>query len=85
MQTFIHADIFFFITSIAVVVFLILGSITFWYVIGILRNIKKASDKIEDKIEVASEHAEDLYHSIKESFLFAMLFGKKKSKPKNKV
>ncbi len=82
MQTFIHADIFFFVTTIAVIMFLILGSIAFYYIIGILRNIKKASDKIEQKIEVASEHADDLYHSIKESFLFAMLFGKKKEKAK---
>lgn len=82
METLIHADIFFFVTTIAVVVFLLLGSIAFYYLIGILRNIKKASDKIEQKIEVAGEHVDDLYHSIKESFLFAMLFGKKKEKAK---
>lgn len=80
MNTLIHADIFFFITSIAVVIFIILGCITFWYIIGILRNVKRASDKIEHKIDVAGEHVDDLYHSIKESFLFATLFGKKKSK-----
>ncbi len=78
MNTLMHADIFFFVTTIAVIAFLVLGSIAFYYIIGILRNIKRASDKIEEKIEVASEHADDLYHSIKESFLFAMLFGKKK-------
>ena len=78
MTTLIQANIFFFITSIAVVIFLILGIIAFYYIIGILRNIKKASDAIEHKIESVSEHADDLYHSIKESFLFSMLFGKKR-------
>lgn len=78
MNTLIHADIFFFITTIAVIIFLILGVIVFIYIIGILRNIKKASDIIGEKIEAASQSADSLYHSIKQSFLFSLLFGKKK-------
>ena len=82
MDTLMKADIFFFITTIAVIIFLILGSIAFVYLIKILRNIKRASDTLEHKIEVASEHADTLYHSIAESFLFNMLFGKKKKTKK---
>jgi len=76
------ANIFFFVTTIAVIIFLVLGSIAFFYIIKILRNIKRASEKIEEKIEAGSEHASILYHKITESFLFNMLFGKKHKKHK---
>ena len=78
MTTLIHADIFFFVTTITVIVFLILGSIVLIYTIGIMRNIKRASDVIEQRIEAAADHADSMYHSIKDSFLFRMIFGKKR-------
>ena len=76
MDTLMKADIFFFVTTIAVVTFLILGSVAFVYLIKILRNIKKASDLIGDKIETASENADVLYHKIQESLLFQLVFKK---------
>ena len=82
MDTLLKANIFFFVTTIAVIVFLVLGSIMFFYIIGILRNIKKASDKIEEKIDAAGEQVDTLYHSISNSFLFHLLFGKKKKTKK---
>ena len=78
MNTLMNANIFFFVTTVAVIAFLILGSIAFCYFIGILKNIKKASDMLGEKIEAASEHADTLYHSIAESFIFNMFFGKKR-------
>lgn len=84
MDTLMKADIFFFVTTIAVIVFLILGSIAFYYIIKTLRNIKNASDTLSHKIEIASENADTLYHSIADSFLFHMLFGKKKPSAKSK-
>lgn len=80
MDTVMKADIFFFVTTIAVVAFLILGSIAFWYLIKILANIKRASDKLEAEIENIGERADSLYHSIRESFLFRLLFGRKSKK-----
>ena len=82
MDTFMKADIFFFVTTIAVVTFLLLGSIVAFYVIKILRNVHRASQKLEEKIEAGSEQASALYHKIVESFLFNMLFGKKAKKTK---
>jgi len=82
MDTLMKADIFFFVTTIAVVAFCILGSIAFFYIIRILRNVSKASDKLAEKIEIGSEHAAALYHKVAESFVFNMLFGKKQRKHK---
>lgn len=82
MDTLLKANIFFFVTTIAVVVFLVLGCVMFFYIIKILQNIKRASDKLSEKIDVASEHADTLYHSIADSFIFHMLFGKKKKTKK---
>ncbi len=77
MDTFMKADIFFFVTTIAVIAFLIMGSIAFYYLIGILRNVKHASDKFKGAIDAANEHAHELYHEIRESFLFNLIFRKK--------
>jgi hypothetical protein len=80
METLIHADIFFFITTIAVVIFLILGSICFYYVIKILGNIKRASDQLEKEVDRLGDNVDSLYHTIKESFIFNLIFKKKRGK-----
>ena len=77
MDTFMKADIFFFITTIAVVIFAILGVIICVYLIQILKNIKRASDRLEQSIESTFDHADALSQTIKESFLFNLLFGRK--------
>lgn len=77
MDTLLKADIFFFVTTIAVIVFLILGCIAFFYLIKILKNIKHASDVLGEKIEEASEHADSLYHKVADSVLFNMVFAKR--------
>lgn len=76
METLIHADIFFFVTTIAVAAFGILGTIAFIYLIGILRDIRKASRKLEGEIDAIGDNAEALYHRISESFLFNLIFGR---------
>ncbi len=47
MQNLIHSDVFFFITSIAVIVVTIFILIILWYVFRILKNIKDVSDIIK--------------------------------------
>lgn len=76
MNTLMKADIFFFVTTIAVALFGILGTVAFLYLIGILRDIRRASRKLEGEIEAMSEGAEALYRTISESFLFKLLFGR---------
>ncbi len=74
------ANVFFFVTTIAVAIFAVLGIVIAVYVIRILRNIQRASDKLEQSIEALGEHAEALSDKISESFLFRLLFGKRAKK-----
>lgn len=82
METLMKADIFFFVTTIAVTAFSILGVVAFLYLIGILRDIKKATRKLEGELEAIGDGAEALYHKIETSFLFNLLFGKRARKTK---
>jgi hypothetical protein len=47
MQTLVHADIFFFISTIALVVLSVLLSIGLYYAIGVLRDVKEVSAKLK--------------------------------------
>jgi uncharacterized protein YoxC len=80
MDTLMNANIFFFVTTIATIIFVILGSIVFVYVIRILADVRRASKKLEGGIDAIEEHSAALYHKIAESFVFNMIFGKKAAK-----
>lgn len=80
MDTVMKADIFFFVTTIAVVVFMTLASIALWYLIKILRSVRRAADSLEGKIESASEQAEALYGKLTDSVLFNLIFTPKRKK-----
>jgi hypothetical protein len=47
MTELVHADIFFFVTTIVVVLLGIGGCIVLYYVVGILRNVRAITGKIE--------------------------------------
>lgn len=51
MNTLVHADIFFFITAIAVVVSTVAFLIAAWYVIQILRDVREISTKAKGAAE----------------------------------
>jgi uncharacterized protein YoxC len=56
MDTLIHADIFFFISTIALVIISIGIVISLVYVIRILRNVSEVSDKVkEESTEILSD------------------------------
>ena len=82
MDTLIHADIFFFVSTICFVVLTGLLVVMFTYVIGILRRIRAVSDKIGDNVEHISEDARDFIKDVRESGVYRMLFGKKTRKSK---
>ena len=80
MDTLMKADIFFFVTTIAVIAFTLLWVIALAYLISILRDIKKASRKLQSELDAIGRDADTLYHKISESFIFNMLFGKRAKK-----
>ena len=77
MDTVLKANVFFFVTTIAVIAFTVVGLVAFMYLIGILKDIRRATRKLEGEMEAVAENADALYHKIAESFLFNMLFGKR--------
>ena len=73
MDTLMKANVFFFVTTIAVIVFSVLGIIALAYLIGILHDVRRATRKLEGEVDAIG-------HKISESFIFNMLFGKRKKK-----
>ncbi|MCL5435949.1 MAG: hypothetical protein M1275_02615 [Patescibacteria group bacterium] len=60
MDSFIHADIFFFITSIAVVLVTALLVIALVYLVRILRDAKSVTGKVKEETELISEDINEL-------------------------
>lgn len=80
MNTLIHADIFFFITTIAVIVFTILSSIALYYLIGSLKNFKEITTDLKNAVNDASDDIAELKERVSESFIFNLFFAKKPKK-----
>lgn len=81
----IHADIFFFITSIAVVVFTILLIFVLVYVLRVVRAIAHIAERVKVESEQMIEDISDLREKIKDSgshisgvgkWLLTLIFGK---------
>ena len=76
MQEFIKADIFFFITAIAVVLVTIGIGIALYYVIRILRNIRDVTERVDEGSKILAEDLSDLRGTIKrEGFVWGHIFG----------
>lgn len=71
------ADIFFFITTIAVVFLSILLGVALYYIITTFRRLRTLCEKVEQNIDIANIHVKEITTKIKESFLFNLIFGKK--------
>lgn len=80
MESLIKADIFFFISTIILIIFAILAGVVCFYVIRILRNVKNSTDSLKDEIKAAGQKLGGLEQKIAESFIFNFLFSKKKKK-----
>lgn len=83
MESLIHADIFFFLTSIAIIVAIIILVLAGWYLVQTLRNVRDISYKLNRVAGVAEEDFHHVHARFKDTWLGAMLFGKKE-KPRSK-
>lgn len=75
MESIIQADIFFFITTIAVIVATIVFAWSGIYLIQAFRNFRDISRTLKRGVDNAEENIEDLYHDIEESPIFRFIFG----------
>ena len=82
METFIKADIFFFVTTIAVVVFTALASIALYYLILGLQSFKNMAKKLEAEQENAEEFVKETVERVTDSNIFNFLFPKKRKSSK---
>ena len=88
MTEVLQANIFFFITSIAVVVFTVLVCVAVYYVIRILRTVGKIVERVDLGSETIAEDISQLRSYIAEGSLMSQIVGlfiktKKKSRRKN--
>ena len=79
------ADIFFFVTTICVV--LISGAIVYLLVRAseLMRSMRQLADKLKEKAEDVGQEAEELIERMQDSFIVRLLFaGSKKSRRKKR-
>ena len=75
MNEILHANIFFFIASIAVVCFSILIGIALYYVIKIMKLIRSILERVEAGSEVLAEDAARIRAMIAEGGIISKIFG----------
>lgn len=71
MSEVLQANIFFFITGIAVIVFTMLLCIALYHLIIILKSVRRVMDRIEEGSEVIAEDLQNLRTHFAEEGLFA--------------
>lgn len=84
MDSIIHADIFFFITTISVVILTVFFSIIAFYLVRIMRNFSHISETLKDGVDNASDELREMSEHVRESPVFSFIFGRKKTKKRSK-
>ncbi len=76
MEQLVHADIFFFVTTIAIVILSLAALIALVYLIIILRNLKDFSKRAKEEGMAVLDDVTSVRHFVKEkSHTIASLFG----------
>ena len=74
METIIKADIFFFITSLAVIALAILVSILLFYFIKAGRNLYLLSEALKGRFKDSEEFVMELKERLEDNMVFRMFF-----------
>ncbi|MEK7460383.1 MAG: hypothetical protein AAB628_02440 [Patescibacteria group bacterium] len=85
METLAKSDIFFFITSIAVIVLATVLVIAGYYLVQILKNFRDISNKLKKAVDVAEGDLENIHDQITQSWLYNFIFKKKRKVVKHKT
>ena len=78
MQEVLQSQIFFFITSIFVVVLIVMAIICGFYIIRILKNFSDISKTLKNTVDEAHGELSRMGEHVRESKLYTFFFGKKK-------
>ena len=82
METILKSEIFFFISSISVILITIVFVIFGFYLIKTMKNFSQISERLRKTVDGAASSLEEVGNDIKESPLFRFFFGKKKKSRK---
>lgn len=82
MESILKSEIFFFISSISVVLITVIFVIVGFYLVRIMRNFSHISDRLKETVDGTASSLEEVGDNIKESTLFKFFFGKKKKSKK---
>lgn len=82
MESILKSEIFFFISSISVILITIMFVVVGFYLIKIMRNFSHISERLKETVDGASMSLEEVGSNIKESPLFQFFFGKKRKSNK---
>jgi hypothetical protein len=74
METLLKADIFFFITSVAVILLTVGAIVALYYVIRILQSVRNISERVEEGSKVLGEDLDELRFKLKTGGVSARLF-----------
>ena len=82
MESILKSEIFFFISSISVILITVIFIIFGFYLIKIMKNFSEISKSIKNTVDGATSSLEEVGDNIKESPIFRFFFGKKRNKSK---
>ena len=85
MEAVLKSDIFFFITSISVVIFTIIVVIVSFYLIKILKNFSDASDVLKNILKDGNTKLLEVKKKISNNPFFSLIFKKNKKEQKHKT
>lgn len=79
MDTILHANTFFFISSIGFIITFLLLAIVLLYLVSVLRKANRIAKGLEQNAEAIGEDAREFILDIRNSPVLAFLFGRKRS------
>jgi flagellar biosynthesis/type III secretory pathway M-ring protein FliF/YscJ len=82
MESILKSEIFFFISSISVILITIIFVIVGFYLIKIMRNFSHISERLKETVDGTYSSIEEIGDNIKESYLYRLFFGKKRKNKK---
>jgi cell division protein FtsL len=80
MDSIMKADIFFFVATIGVVVFVVLAIFIGYYTIKILKNVRESTDTLKGEVKAAGQRIGEIEKEITDSFIFKFIFAKRNGK-----
>lgn len=75
MSEILHANIFFFIASAGVVIFILLVGIALYHVIKILRAVRRIVERVESGSETIADDVSQLRNYVVSGSLFSQIIG----------